>query len=54
MKDLFTTSLMFESIRALIKTNASSSNVKNVQAPHFSLTASLGNQRHSVKNSAPS
>jgi hypothetical protein len=45
---------MIKSIRALIKTNAKSSNGKNVPAPHFSLVKSLGNKMHAVKNSAPS
>jgi hypothetical protein len=47
-------SRMVELIRALINTNATSSNATIGQAPHFSLRKSLGNQKHSVKNSAPS
>jgi len=42
------------SMRALKKANATSSNETIVQAPYFSLTESLGQPKHSVKNSAPS
>jgi hypothetical protein len=54
MKDRLASSIMIQLLRALIKTNATSSNKTTVQAPHFSLPKSLANQKHSVKNSAPS